>query len=62
MVDTVSLEYRDRIAIITLNNPKKLNAQSKDGFYQIAKYLREIATRDDILITILTGVGRYFCA
>lgn len=62
MVDTVLLEYRGPIAIITLNNPKKLNAQSKDGFYQIAKYLREIATYDEILITILTGVGRYFSA
>lgn len=62
MADTVLLEYRGPIAIITLNNPKKLNAQSKNGFYQVAKYLREVATHDEVTITILTGVGRYFSA
>lgn len=62
MAETVLLEYRGPIAIITLNNPEKLNAQSKDGWYQLAKYLREVATRDEVLITLLTGVGRYFSA
>lgn len=62
MAETVLLEYRGPVAIITLNNPKKLNAQSKDGFYQIAKYLREIATHEEVLITVLTGAGRYFSA
>ncbi|KAH8806166.1 ClpP/crotonase-like domain-containing protein [Xylogone sp. PMI_703] len=62
MAETVLLEYRGPLAIITLNNPQKLNAQSKDGFYQLAKYLREIAAREEILVTLLTGVGRYFSA
>ncbi|KAJ5987751.1 hypothetical protein N7481_002961 [Penicillium waksmanii] len=62
MASTVNLEYRGPVAIITLDNPKKLNAQSKDGFYQVAKYLREISTRDEVTITVLTGVGRYFSA
>ena len=62
MADTVLVEYRGPIAIITINNPKKLNALSKDGFYQVAKYLREIATHDEVLITLLAGVGRYFSA
>ncbi|PCG99101.1 Crotonase, core [Penicillium occitanis (nom. inval.)] len=62
MADTVLLQYRGPLAIISLNNPKKLNAQSKDGFYQIAKYLREIATHDEVLIAVLIGVGRYFSA
>ncbi|KAJ5819171.1 hypothetical protein N7474_004762 [Penicillium riverlandense] len=62
MAEPVLLEYRGPVAIVTLNNPKKLNAQSKDGFYQIAKYLREIATHDEVLITVLTGAGRYFSA
>jgi peroxisomal 3,2-trans-enoyl-CoA isomerase len=62
MADTVLLEYRGPVAIITLNNPKRLNAQTKDGWYLLAKYLREVAARDEVLITVLIGEGRYFSA
>ncbi len=62
MSDAISVDYRGRIAIITINNPKKLNALTKDGFYQIAKYLREIETHDEVFITILIGKGRFFSA
>ena len=68
MADQVTLENevlfstRDRIAIITLNLPKKLNALTQSHYYRIATLLREIAARDDIFITILTGRGRFFSA
>jgi len=62
MSDHVTLSYHDRIAIITINNPKKLGALTKDGFYQISKYLREIETHDEVFITVLTGKGRFFSA
>jgi peroxisomal 3,2-trans-enoyl-CoA isomerase len=58
----VTLEYRDKIAIITLDNEKKLNALTQDLYYQISQYLREIATHDEVYITLLTGKGRYFSA
>ncbi|KAL8646425.1 MAG: hypothetical protein Q9210_006152 [Variospora velana] len=51
-----------KIAIITLNLPHKLNALTQDLYYRLSCLLREIATRDDIYITILTGKGRYFSA
>ena len=62
MSDSVQLTYHGRIALITLNQPKKLNALSQDLYYQLACHMREVATRDDIFITILTGKGRYFSA
>ena len=58
----VLAEYRGRVAIITLDNPKKLNALTKDGFYQISKYMREIEEHDEVFITVLTGNGRFFSA
>ena len=58
----VLFSTRDRIAIITLNLPKKLNALTQGHYYRIATLLREIAARDDIFITILTGRGRFFSA
>jgi hypothetical protein len=60
--DPITLQYKPRIAIITLNNPKKLNALNQDLYYLLGEKLREVAKRDDIYITILTGNGRYFSA
>jgi len=62
MVEPVRVEYNGRIAVITIDNEKKLNALNQDGYYLIAKFLREIATHDEVFITVLTGRGRYFSA
>jgi peroxisomal 3,2-trans-enoyl-CoA isomerase len=62
MQDNVQLEYRGRIAIITLSNPKKLNAVTKDSFYRLACYLKEINTHNEVTVTVLTGTGRFFSA
>ncbi|KAI0455533.1 ClpP/crotonase-like domain-containing protein [Xylaria acuta] len=62
MADAVKVSYSGRIATVTIDNDKKLNALNLEGYYAIAKALREIALRDDIYITILTGKGRYFSA
>lgn len=62
----VTLEYRSNgrgnIAIITLNNEKKLNAMNQDNYYTLSKYLREIADRPDVYITVIAGKGRFFSA
>lgn len=58
----VSLTYHDRVAIVTLNRPEKLNALTQDLYYLLGERLREIDQRDDIFITVLTGTGRFFSA
>lgn len=60
--DPVSVEYRGRVAIITIDNPKKLNALNQDGYYLLSKYMREVATHDEVVITLLTGKGSFFSA
>ncbi|KAI4263603.1 MAG: hypothetical protein L6R42_001256 [Xanthoria sp. 1 TBL-2021] len=59
---SVTLTIDGKIAIITLNLPEKLNALTQDLYYRVSCLMREIAARNDIYITILTGKGRYFSA
>ncbi|EJT69264.1 Delta(3,5)-Delta(2,4)-dienoyl-CoA isomerase [Gaeumannomyces tritici R3-111a-1] len=58
----ISLEYRGRLAIITIDNEKKLNALNQQGYYDLSQRLREVATHDEVYITLLTAKGRYFSA
>lgn len=60
--DAIQVEYRGKVAIITLNQPKKLNALNQDLYYKLAVAMHEVAARDDIYITVLTGKGRFFSA
>lgn len=63
MTDSViSVEYKGRIATITISNEKKLNALNQQQYYGIAKALREIATHDEVYITVLLAKGRFFSA
>jgi hypothetical protein len=58
----IQVSYQGKIAIITLNQPMKLNALNQDQYYRLATAMHEVAARDDIYITVLTGNGRYFSA
>lgn len=60
--DAVLFRKEGRIAIITLNQPKKLNAMSQAAYYRVSCLLRDIAQMDDISITVITGTGRFFSA
>lgn len=60
--ECVVLTTKGNIAIITLNQPKKLNAMNQPLYYRLACLLREVAAMDNVYITILTGKGRFFSA
>lgn len=60
--DAIQVEYRGKLALITLNVPKKLNALSGDNYYRLARALNEVAEHDEVFITVLTGKGRFFSA
>lgn len=61
--EAVTLHYHSpRIAIITLNNPKKLNSMNLPNYYRLSCLMREVAANPKVAITILTGTGRFFSA
>ncbi|CDW98058.1 hypothetical protein [Sporisorium scitamineum] len=52
----------NRVAVITLNAPEKLNALGWADYKSITTSLEWIASQSHILITIFAGKGRYFSA
>lgn len=60
--EPITVTYHDRVAVVTLNRPGKLNALTGDLYYLLGEKLREIEKRDDISVTVLTGTGRFFSA
>lgn len=58
----ISLEYRGRVAVLTIDNESKLNSLSQMEYYDLAQKLREVATHDEVFITVLLAKGRYFSA
>ena len=58
----VTLEVRGKVAIITLCNEKKLNALTQDLYFRLAQLMREVATKDEVYVTVLTAKGRFFSA
>ena len=59
MTPPVTVEYKGKIAVITIDNDKKLNALHLDGYYLLGKLMREVATHDEVFITVLTGNGTF---
>jgi peroxisomal 3,2-trans-enoyl-CoA isomerase len=59
MAGPVTLEYRGKIAVITIDNVEKLNALDQDGYYQVASFMREVAEHEEVFVTVLTGKGMF---
>ncbi|KAM0197080.1 hypothetical protein ACHAPA_002530 [Fusarium lateritium] len=59
---TLHLDYRGRVAILTIDNESKLNAFNAAQYYDLAQKLREIATHDEVFTTVILAKGRYFSA
>ena len=59
---TLTLEVSDRIAVLSVNRPDKLNALNDTTIQELGAAIEEIRNRDDIAGVILTGTGRAFVA
>jgi enoyl-CoA hydratase/carnithine racemase len=51
----------DKIALVTLNRPTKLNALNNDLWRELNAILNGLESRSDIHVIILTGAGKAFC-
>lgn len=58
----ISIDYRGRVAVITIANEKKLNALTQQQYYELSQALREVASHDEVFVTVILGKGRYFSA
>jgi enoyl-CoA hydratase len=58
----LTLDVSDRIAILALNRPDKLNALNDATVAELGHAIDEIRVRDEIGGVIVTGVGRAFAA
>lgn len=54
---TLLFEIRDRIALVTVNRPDKLNALNDTVIGELAQVAEQIATRGEIGGAIITGMG-----
>jgi enoyl-CoA hydratase/carnithine racemase len=58
----ILIEHRDRILIITLNRPERLNAISGPMLIELAAKLAEANRDPDVRVVVLTGAGKGFCS
>ena len=58
--DIVIVERDNRIAVITLNRPERLNAISREIIAQVKTAMDQIERDDEIAVVIIRGAGRAF--
>ena len=61
--EPVLVEHRsDKISVVTLNRPERLNASNAAMTYALLEALAESDKHPDTNVIVLTGAGRAFCA
>ncbi|MTI65100.1 MAG: crotonase [Firmicutes bacterium] len=58
----VILEKKEHIAVLTLNNPKSLNALNVEFMKEISNSIDEVNNSEDIYVLIITGKEKAFIA
>lgn len=59
-MNTVDIEVNDKIAMIRMNRPEKLNAINNEMLNDLHAAFTRVREDDDIWVTVLTGNGRAF--
>lgn len=60
--ETLTLERRDHVAVLTLNRPDRLNAISVPLREEVGRAVAAVKDDDEVRALVLTGAGRGFCA
>lgn len=61
MSSPVTLEFDNKVAIITLNRPEVLNAINEEMLPPWVAALEECRTNTDVAVILVTGAGEAFC-
>lgn len=59
---TIALDMKDRISILTLNNPSKLNAFNNETLNELSEAINNLDQNPSIDVIIITGAGKAFVA
>jgi enoyl-CoA hydratase/carnithine racemase len=60
MYETVSIEKKDRVAVLSFNRPEKLNAINLQMKREVLQALNGFEADDDVRVVIIAGAGRAF--
>ena len=60
--DEILIDQKDRVLVITLNRPERMNAISRDMLNELSAKVVEADKDPDIRCIVLTGSGKGFCA
>jgi len=60
--ETILIEKREGIAVLTLNRPERLNAVNGSMHSELSTIFLDLQADGDVLAAVITGAGRAFCA
>lgn len=60
--ESIVYEQRERIGLVTLNRPEHLNGLAPGMGDELCDVFQKMADDPQILVSVLTGAGRAFCA
>jgi enoyl-CoA hydratase/carnithine racemase len=60
--ETITLEIADKVAVLMLNRPDRMNAFTGQMMLDVCAALDHTDANDDVGAVIFTGAGRAFCA
>lgn len=58
--ETILVEKKEHVAVLTLNRPEKLNAVNPQLKKDVYQALEDLESDDDVRVVIITGAGRAF--
>ena len=60
--ETITLERRGHVTVLTLNRPDRLNAINRDMMRELPAAVAMLKADDEVRALVVTGAGRGFCA
>ncbi len=58
----LTVDFKDRIATITLNRPERRNAAHDPMHQELETIFSDVGSEDDVRAIVVTGAGETFCA